>query len=106
VDPKDRFVYVGNRASIDISGYTLNHADGSLTQIVGSPFPAPNVQGDVGGMAIDQKSRFLYVALYSEANDNIAGFAINPVDGSLKPLAGSPFTQPGVAPSTFVTTPF
>ncbi len=105
VDPTGRFVYVGNAASIDISGYTLNLADGSITPIAGSPFPAPSVQGDLHHVAIDPAGKFLYAALFSERTDNIAGFMINS-DGSLTPLAGSPFTQPGVAPNWIVITPF
>ncbi len=105
VDPMDRFVYVGNARSIDISAYTLNLTDGSLTAIVGSPFPAPHVHGDLHHIAIDPKGKFLYAALFSEQTDNIAGFVINS-DGSLAALAGSPFTQSGVAPNWIVITPF
>jgi 6-phosphogluconolactonase len=105
VDPKHRFVYVGNGSSIDISAYTLNLANGSLTQINGSPFPAPKVGGDIHDVAVDPAGKFLYVSLFTEGNDNVAGFRINS-DGSLTPLSGSPFVQPGFAPSGVKATPF
>ena len=38
VDPSNLFVYVGNQSSNTISGLNLNPADGTLTQIVNSPF--------------------------------------------------------------------
>jgi|GEM_PF-917153 len=105
VDPKDRFVYVGNGRSIDISAYTLNLANGSLKPVIGSPFPAPMVGGDVHDMCVDPTGEFLYVTLYTEASDNVAGFRINS-DGSLTPLIGSPFSQSGRAPTAAKATPF
>jgi 6-phosphogluconolactonase (cycloisomerase 2 family) len=40
VDSSDQFLYTGNDGSADISGYKLNAANGELTAIPGSPFPA------------------------------------------------------------------
>jgi 6-phosphogluconolactonase (cycloisomerase 2 family) len=40
VDPTDRFVYVGNDGSANVSEFTLDGSSGSLTPVPGSPIPA------------------------------------------------------------------
>jgi 6-phosphogluconolactonase (cycloisomerase 2 family) len=40
IDPTDRFVYVVNAGSSNVSAYLFNDRNGKLVQVTGSPFPA------------------------------------------------------------------
>jgi 6-phosphogluconolactonase (cycloisomerase 2 family) len=84
------FVYVSNGRSI--SAFSVA-ADGTLNEVDGSPFATGGVGG--GGWAVfDQivispSGKFLYVA--NSSSGNVSGFSINPTDGRLTPIPGSPF---------------
>jgi 6-phosphogluconolactonase (cycloisomerase 2 family) len=40
VDPNERFVYVANEGSDDVSGYSINQTTGALTTLQTSPYAA------------------------------------------------------------------
>src|SRR5215831_3061965 len=68
------------------------HADGSLTPIQGSPFPAGGARtgqgvGSQGGLQVSNDGRFLLVA--DAGSGQISVLAIRP-DGSLRQVEGSP----------------
>jgi 6-phosphogluconolactonase len=96
------FVYVTNSGSNTISGFRVG-SGGSLTPVPGSPFPTGGALPE--GVAISPPGPAaggrLYVANF--ASNNVSAFRIN-ADGSLTPVAGSPFPagpspmQPVVAP--------
>ena len=92
------FLYVSNvNDSVGgISAYAINQQNGSLTQILGSPFPtgAPGSYPGPSAMVVSADNNFLYVALAGSANANnqIVAFSINPTTGSLTALPQSPFT--------------
>ncbi|HEX3913331.1 MAG TPA: PASTA domain-containing protein [Steroidobacteraceae bacterium] len=95
------FAYVANGAGT-LSAYSRNIATGALTPlspatitVVASP-PTPSV---LYGIAIDPSGKFLYVLGYYVLNGTVTGgiygYAINPGDGSLGAVPGSPFVSGG-----------
>ncbi len=75
--PDDRFVYVGNTGSANITAFSVG-TDGSLTPINNFPTgPTPQT------IAVSQDGQFLYNA-NSGAGNTISGFSISN-DGSLTP---------------------
>jgi 6-phosphogluconolactonase len=92
------FLYASNIATNTISGFTVNPANGMLTQISGSPFPTPT--GDTS-IAVSRDFRFLYAADFGL--NQVSAFSVNG-DGSLSPLLGTPFPA-GNGPVSVVTHP-
>jgi 6-phosphogluconolactonase (cycloisomerase 2 family) len=84
VDPGERFVYVTNLQSNNISAYVIDAQSGALTPVAGSPFPADFPHS----VAIDPQGKYAYVV----TNKSISAYMIDPVSGALAPIAGSPFT--------------
>jgi DNA-binding beta-propeller fold protein YncE len=82
----DRFVYVANGGSNNISAYAINAASGALTAISGSPFPAGTLPYS---MTVDPSGKFAYVA--NQGNGNVSAFAIDGTIGALTTVSGSPF---------------
>src|SRR6202043_1922650 len=82
----DRFVYVANGGSNNISAYAINAASGAVTAISGSPFPAGSVPYSI---TIDPSGKFAYVA--NQGNGDVSAFAINGSSGALTTVSGSPF---------------
>lgn len=67
-----------------ISGYSINSANGVLTQLSGSPFAIAGFS-----MATDSFGRYLYVAEPA----GIQAFSIDSTSGALTPLSGSPLAS-------------
>jgi 6-phosphogluconolactonase (cycloisomerase 2 family) len=90
------FVYVANGALGSVSGFRAN-ADGSLTELAGSPFAAGANISWVAG-----RGSFIYAS--DAGNNAIVGLAAQ-ANGSLTPVSGSPFaagSQPGaISPGDF-----
>jgi 6-phosphogluconolactonase (cycloisomerase 2 family) len=90
VDPCNRFVYVANSLSNNVSAYTIcsainllstppcTNANFSLNPIPGSLPPAGDVPGP---MAVDAFGSFLYVV--NTGSSNISGYRISPSTGAL-----------------------
>lgn len=93
-----QFLYVSNLNDPvgGISAYAVNQQNGSLSAILGSPFPtgAPGSYPGPSAMVVSYGNNFLYVALSGTANANnqIVAFSINPTTGGLTALPQSPFT--------------
>src|SRR5258706_5122485 len=103
---QNQFVYTDNNVSTGINQKPVNSvsafkidADGSLTQIKGSPYATG---GTGGGSNIDREeiaiatqgtANFLYAA--NNGSGTISAYAINPVGGSLARVHGSPFLADG-----------
>jgi probable HAF family extracellular repeat protein len=96
------FAYVANSSSNNIAGYKMNPATGAWTPVPGSPFTSGR-SGAVS-VVVDQSKRFLYVANQFGGDNNVAGFRIDPFDGSLLPLPGSPFAA-GSGPTAIALDP-
>lgn len=85
----DSFVYVVNRISGSISGYTIDDDTGSLTSVPGSPF----ITGlNPLSIAAHPTGRFAYVATASPPN--LWGYAVEPEKGTLLALDDFPFLLP------------
>lgn len=84
VHPSGKFVYT-DAGFVGFHGYTLD-ADGSLTPIPGSPFPAPNCRP--AAMTIPPNGKFLYVV-----NDYgyMWAYSIDQNSGVLTALSGTPW---------------
>lgn len=93
VDPLDRFVYVVNATSGNVSGYSIccssNILVGSMTPVPGSPFAAgTNPQSVV----VEPTGRFAYVAGGPPGSPGfVSAFSIDTTSGALTPISGSPF---------------
>jgi 6-phosphogluconolactonase len=100
VDPCDRFVYVANNQSNNISAYSICNgqatqstncagvADGTLWPMTGSPFSLSGSANEPGSIIVDPFGAALYVVNTGSATVSI--FRIAPVSGSLAP--GNPAT--------------
>jgi hypothetical protein len=88
-DPLGQFLFLTGENSGEISVFQISQTDGSLTQVVGSPFP---VGGFAWSAVTDGKGKFLYVTEGPEG-DAISAYTIgaNGVPGALGTVPGSPF---------------
>ena len=102
VTPDGKFLYVANQFEGTVSSFSVDGTSGALT-----PGPTVPVGTAPSGMAITPDGGFLYVA--NSGSSNVSGFAVcNQVvtscsvptspDGTLTPVAGSPFSA-GLGPS-------
>jgi hypothetical protein len=88
-------LYVASSAG-EIFAFTVN-SDGSLTSLAGSPFAAGMGLSHLA-VANFTDANYLYAANSDDPNGSISAFTINS-DGSLTPVAGSPFdTVPNGGP--------
>ena len=101
------FIYTDNDLSTgnSVSAFSVD-ADGSLRELLGSPFPT----GSGFGGGLPSSNRIVVVGdfLYS-ANGlgaNISGFSISPATGNITAIPGSPFpTEIGVQGISLAATP-
>jgi len=95
-DPAGRFLYVANRVSGDISGFTITATTGALTPMA-TPF---TVEFGVDAIAIDPTGKFLYAV--SAQSNLLWSFSIDS-NGALASLSNSPLTiDPAVNGSTAI----
>jgi 6-phosphogluconolactonase len=92
IDPWEQFVVVANSGSNNVAVYSIG-ANGTLTPVVGSPFP-----GGGSSAAVELSGRFLYVA----QGNAVTAYRISE-KGALKPVEGSPFAVSGGASSIAVS---
>ena len=93
VDGAGRFVYVANSADNTISGFTGNGSS-LLSLNSGVPFATGTSPSAIAG---DPWGRYLYVA--NAGSQNIWEYSIDPISGTLAPLAASPLSL-GVSPNS------
>lgn len=79
-----QYVYIANSGSFTVSGYQVN-SDGTLAAVPGSPYLVPGqAPFDEEPESIVAVGNFLYASAANPNSSNgIAGFKINPADGSL-----------------------
>ncbi|HKR94872.1 MAG TPA: MBG domain-containing protein, partial [Candidatus Angelobacter sp.] len=88
------YVYVNNQAAANtVSAYSVS-ASGSLTQLTGSPFSTGGVGANVvcyglNRIALSPVTNSLFVV--NSGDLTISAFQINPANGQLTAVAGSPF---------------
>jgi 6-phosphogluconolactonase len=99
VSKSGKFLYVANQLANFVSAFSINTTSGALTAL-GVPFY--NVGIAPSGLGVTPNGGFLYVANAGADSNNISAFAIcdlvvtscnnvNNPDGTLTPVAGSPF---------------
>jgi len=95
-DPAGKFLYVANRVSGDISGFTITATTGRLTPMA-APFP---VEFGVDAVAIDPTGKFLHAV--SAQSNNLWSFSIDTA-GALTNLSSPPLTiDPAVSSSSAI----
>lgn len=72
VDPKSRFLYVGNQTPSNLAGFTIDSSTGGLTAMSGSPFA-----GFTGALAMDPSGTYLY----SGTGGFVRAFSVNASTG-------------------------
>jgi YVTN family beta-propeller protein len=96
VDPADRFAYVTNYSSNDVSMYTIDATTGALTSI--GTIAAGTAPQSV---AVDPASRFAYVT--NSSSNDVSMYSINATTGALTSIgtiaAGSTPTFIAISPS-------
>jgi 6-phosphogluconolactonase len=85
-DSVHKFLFVSNQNANNVSAFSVNTGTGALIAVPGSPFAAG---ARPTGITVDPTGRFVFVA--NQAADSISVFNIG-ANGSLSPVAGSPFT--------------
>jgi 6-phosphogluconolactonase (cycloisomerase 2 family) len=102
IDPTARFVYVVNRDSNSVSGFTIVPETGALISI-GASFPtglSPQA------IAIDPTGRFAYVTNGDPMLGGVSGFTIDAGTGELRDIPGSAFVaEPGLSLGAMATEP-
>jgi 6-phosphogluconolactonase (cycloisomerase 2 family) len=95
ITPNGKFLYAANPSGV--FAFSVN-ADGSLTQISGSPFAGGHsVLQFTRAFQVDNTGQFLYLA--PTDIKAVVAFKIDPNSGALSPVPGSPFPI-GATPST------
>ena len=96
-DPTCTFLYLPDTNSANL--YAFQNANGLLSLVSGSPFTAGSAVAGKGlfGVSMDPSGKFLYVPNQTEMK--LYGFAIGS-DGTLTPVAGSPFATAGAPVAT------
>lgn len=83
IDPTGRFLYVANLGDSTVAAFSVNASSGALTRI--QLYPAPP---GAFGVVVEPTGKYVYVGSRSGA---LGAFAVNPNNGSLSPVPGSPF---------------
>jgi 6-phosphogluconolactonase (cycloisomerase 2 family) len=97
VDACNRFVYVSNQNSNNVSAYTICNgsttqsstcpvtADGSLVEVSGSPFSLSGGANGPGPLLVDPFGNYLYIV--DTLSNQLSGLHISPISGSLTDLS-------------------
>ena len=89
-----KFLYLPDQNSTGgVMGFAINHANGSLTAIGGSPFPAPHPVTAIAADPDSKGGRFLFVT--DELSNNTSTYTIDSATGVLTFVNGSTTNNPG-----------
>ncbi len=100
VNPTGKFAYVATPGSDDIYGYAIDAGSGALTPLAGSPFADPGSSSPLE-VVIAPAGRFAFVPNGFEVDGspyNVSAYTIDSTRGTLTPVQGSPFVDPGSLP--------
>jgi 6-phosphogluconolactonase (cycloisomerase 2 family) len=80
----------GGGASGQVAGYAIDRGSGTLSEIIGSPFPTGGAPSTIG---LDPMNRFAYVTNQGSfpSNGDISAYSIDTSTGVLAAVPGSPF---------------
>jgi len=84
-DPLNRFVYVANAGSNNVSAYQIDHATGKLSQVQGSPYTVGDKPSEV---IVDANGWYLYTV--NQKSRDMSVFLIHFTKGQLAEAQGSP----------------
>lgn len=109
IQPAGDFAYISNFAGNNVTLLSVNRGNGQLsvpvnTNTIPPPTP-PNIFNTGTGpisIAISPTSPFLFVA--NQGSVNISAFTIDPTNGNLGAIKGSPFVS-GITPSSMAISP-
>lgn len=99
IDPLDRFVYLAGNSN-RLIGYSFDRNTGQLAQVPGSPVqvrslkPGPPTQLTNQIAVMHTSGNFLYIT--DPATQTISAYRVNPGNGSVTAVSGSPFSTQGV----------
>jgi 6-phosphogluconolactonase (cycloisomerase 2 family) len=93
-----KFLYAANLSANNVSAFSINPANGVLSQVSGSPFATTTGSTSI---AVTRDFKFLYSADFGL--NQISAFSVN-ADGSLKPVSNTPFAA-GNGPVSIVAHP-
>src|ERR1051326_9086132 len=85
-DSVHKFLFVSNQNANTVSTFSVNTGTGQLSAVPGSPFATG---ARPTGITVDPAGKFVFVA--NQSANSISVFNIS-ANGSLAPVAGSPFT--------------
>lgn len=92
-DPQQKFFFALSRGDATLSAFVRNDLTGALTEVAGSPYATGGTGGGEGigpsSLAVHPTGQFIYVA--NPGAGNVAAFAIDPTEGTLNAVTGSPF---------------
>ncbi len=104
-EPNGQFAYVANQTSDTLTAHAKDSATGALSSVATQP--PIDVTADGGDTPVKLKihpnGSFLYVAY--DASNNVGVYQIDPLDGTLTEVTGSPVASGGTAASDIVITP-
>jgi 6-phosphogluconolactonase (cycloisomerase 2 family) len=102
MDATGTLLYVANRDSEGVSGFAIS-ADNSLNPGALTAIPGSFATGlSPVAAAVDPSGTYLYVA--DKASNQVTGFRIKAVAGTLSPLSNSPYSS-GTAPVWIAISP-
>ena len=109
VDPTNRFLYVTNQNSNDITAFSIVAGSGALTLLPGSPF---FIGAEPVTMGVDPTGRFLYVfaemIIFGQSKEVLFEYSMDSASGVLTPMSSSPVTWesgPGILVTSIVFNP-
>jgi 6-phosphogluconolactonase len=99
IDPSSSYLYVSDDTDLALLAYSINSTTGALTPISGSPYATGGSVNCSGcgllptSVSVDSSGKYVYVqSEYTSSSSIITAFSINPANGSLTAVPGSPFT--------------
>ena len=111
IDPSGNFLYAaigypGTGSNLAVAVFTINHADGTLTPVSGSPFAIGDVYTyGAGQIVIGPSGQFLYIPYYYPGGGNatslVVAYRIDPTTGALTMVPGGPVSV--VTPTSSAT---
>jgi 6-phosphogluconolactonase (cycloisomerase 2 family) len=91
IDPRGRFIYLTNQLDNTVTGYAIDLATGTPTNVVNVTGSANNfTEAEPVALMVDPAlGRYVYAVSYQ--GPSVTGFALDPTAGSLKTTQASPY---------------
>jgi YD repeat-containing protein len=95
IDPQGRFLYVADLTAKAVHVLSINSANGSVTEVAGSPFALVTVLSIQPWAVVTHPSgKFVYVL--ENQHGYVFGFSVDANSGTLTAVPGSPFAAGGL----------